>query len=183
MTYKILVLGDYGTGKTSLFQQFEKNIPGAERKLSIKLDLIEFTRKIEGEEIRIQLFDIPGRELTNEYRSKHYLGTHGAFIVFDICSPNSFRHAPFWIEELMNYNGFGKVPISLIGNKADLRATSQKTLNPIDAKEYVFRLNRSTQKQNVENHFNEISSKSGKGLGIIIDQLVTSIYKHRNAKT
>ena len=39
----------------------------------------------------------------------------------------------------MNYNGYGKVPIVLIGNKADLRASSDRTLNPIDAKEYVFR--------------------------------------------
>lgn len=179
--YKILVLGDYNVGKSTLFQQFEKSIPGAHRKPSIKLDLIEFTRTIQGEQITVHLFDIPGRELSNANRSKHYLGAHGAFVIFDICSPNSFRHAPFWIEELMNYNGYGKVPIALIGNKSDLRATSQRTLNPIDAKEYVFRLNRSTNRENVENHFFEISSKSGKGLPMIVDKLLESIYKQRNS--
>jgi small GTP-binding protein len=179
--YKILVLGDYNVGKSTLFQQFEKSIPGALRKPSIKLDLIEFTRIIKGEEITVNLFDIPGRELSNANRSKHYIGTHGAFVIFDITSPNSFRHAPFWIEELMNYNGYGKVPIALIGNKADLRATSQRTLNPIDAKEYVFRLNRSSQKDNVENHFFELSSKTGKGLPQIVDKLLESIHKQRTS--
>ena len=182
MVYKILVLGDWGVGKTSLFNQFEKSIPGAERKPSIKLDLIEFKRTIEGEEITIHLYDIPGRELSNANRSKHYLGAHGAFIIFDICNPNSFRHAPFWIEELMNYNGYGKVPIVLVGNKSDLRESSERTLNPIDAKEYVFRLNRTTTKDNVENHFFEISSKSGKGLQLIVDQLIESIHKQRAIK-
>lgn len=182
MIFKILILGDYGTGKTSLFQQFEKTIPGAERKPSIKLDLIEFTRTIENEEIQVQLFDIPGRELSNANRSKHYLGAHGAFIIFDMCSPNSFRHAPFWIEELMNYNGYGKVPIVLIGNKVDLRETSQRILNPIDAKEYVFRLNRSSQRENIENHFFETSAKTGKGLSLILDSLLISIYKQRKSK-
>ncbi|MHA1200555.1 MAG: Rab family GTPase [Candidatus Heimdallarchaeaceae archaeon] len=182
MIYKILVLGDYNVGKSSFFQQFEKSIPGAEKKPSIKLDLIQFTRKIEGEPVIVNLYDIPGRELTNANRSKHYIGVHGAFVIFDVCNPNSFRHAPFWIEELINYNGFGKVPIVLIGNKTDLRATSQRTLNPIDAKEYVFRLNRTSKKDNVENHFFELSSKTGKGLTLIIDQLLESIKKHRTPK-
>ncbi len=182
MIFKILVLGDYGVGKSSLFEQFEKSIPGAVRKPSIKLNLIEFTRKISGEEVTVQLFDIPGTEMSNANRSKNYLGAHGAFIIFDVCNPNSFRHVPFWIEELMNYNGYGKVPIALIGNKSDLRASSERTLNPIDAQEYVFRLNRSTQKENVENYFFELSSKSAKGLPQIVDQFLESIHKHRTTK-
>lgn len=182
MKYKILVLGDYGVGKTSLFEQFEKSIPGAARKPSIKLDLLEFTRSIKSEEIIVNLYDIPGRELSNANRSKHYLGTHGAFIIFDICNPNSFRHAPFWIEELMNYNGFGKVPIVLVGNKADMRETSQRTLNPIDAQEYVYRLNRTSQRENINNYFFEISAKSPKGLSLIMDQLLEAIYNQRNTE-
>ncbi len=181
MIYKILVLGDWGAGKTSFFNLVEKSLPGAERKPSIKLDLIEFTRTIEGEEITVHVYDIPGRELSNANRSKHYQGANGAFVVYDISNPNSFRHAPFWIEELTNYNGYGKVPIVLIGNKADLRASSDRTLNPIDAKEYVFRLNRSTKIDNVENHFFEISSKTGKGLPLIVDKLLESIYHQRSA--
>ena len=179
MAYKVLVLGDYGTGKSSLFNQFLKVIPNAEKKPSIKLELIEFKRTLAGREITIQLYDIPGKELTSEHRSKHYKNAVGAFIIFDICRPDSFRHAPFWIEELMNYNGYGKVPIILVGNKTDLRASSQRTLNPIDAKEYVFRLNRSATNDNIENHYYEISSKSRKGLLAIVDKLVESIVKHQ----
>jgi small GTP-binding protein len=182
MIYKVLVLGDYGTGKSTIFEQFLKNIPEAERKPSIKLDLIEFKRTIGGKEVTVNLFDIPGRELTSENRSKHYKGAFGAIIIFDISRPDSFRHAPFWLEEIMNYSGIGRVPILLVGNKADLRETSERTLNPIDAQEYVFRLNRTTRMDGVESHYVELSAKSGKGLVKAMDKLVEAMIKHQETR-
>ncbi|OLS29316.1 MAG: GTPase KRas precursor [Candidatus Heimdallarchaeota archaeon AB_125] len=179
MKFKVLVVGDYGVGKTSLFHQIEKTIPGAEKKPSIRLELIEFTRMIEGKEVTVNLIDIPGRELSNEYRSKHYLNTNGALVVYDITSPHSFRHTPFWIEELFNYSGFGNIPVVIVGNKSDMREVSQRTLNPIDAKEYVFRLTRTSIRENIENHYAEISSKSGKGISQMIDKLIVSMINHR----
>ncbi len=179
MKFKVLIVGDYGVGKTSLFRQIEKSIPGAEQKPSIRLELIEFTRMIEGQEIIVNLYDIPGRELSNEHRSKHYLNTNGALVVYDITSPHSFRHTPFWIEELMNYSGFGHIPVIIVGNKADMREVSQRTLNPIDAKEYAFRLNRTAKRSNIENHFVEVSAKSAKGLSQMIDKLIVSMINHK----
>jgi Rab family protein len=179
MKFKVLIVGDYGVGKTALFKQIEKSIPGAEQKPSIRLELIEFTRMIEGQEITVNMYDIPGRELSNEYRSKHYLNTNGALVVYDITSPHSFRHTPFWIEELMNYSGFGNIPVVIVGNKSDMREVSQRTLNPIDAKEYVFRLNRTAKKSDIENHYAEVSAKSPKGLSQMIDKLIVSMINHR----
>ena len=177
--FKVLVLGDYGVGKTSLFEQIAKSIPGAEKKPSISLDIIEFKRIIAGNEVTINLYDIPGRELSTDKRSKHYLHTNGALIVFDITSPHSFRHTPFWIEELINYSGYGNIPVVIVGNKSDMREVSQRTLNPIDAKEYVFRLNRTANREDIENHYFEVSAKSSKGISQMIDRLAESMIKHR----
>jgi small GTP-binding protein len=182
MILKVLVLGDYGTGKSTIFSQLLNSLPEAERKPSIMLDLIEFKRTVSGREVTINLFDIPGKELTSDKRSKHYKNAKGAIIIFDICRPDSFRHAPFWLEELMNYSGTGKVPILLVGNKSDLRATSQKTLNPIDPQEYIFRLNRTTRVDGIENHYVELSAKTGKGLIAAIDLLVEAMIKNHDAR-
>lgn len=182
MGYKVLVLGDYGTGKTTLFNQFLNVAPKAEKKPSIKLELIEFPRIFEGKEYIISLYDIPGRELTSNKRSKLYTNTVGALILFDISRPDTFRHALFWIEELINYSGIGKVPIILVGNKSDLREISQKTLASIDAKEFIFRLNRTSLKDSIDNHFFEVSAKSGKLIVAMIDQLLVSILKHEKVR-
>ena len=179
MKFKVLVLGDYAVGKSTLFHQIAKTIPGAEKKPSIKLELIEFTRRIEGQEVTISLYDIPGKELSNENRSKHYLNTNGALVVYDITSPHSFRHAPFWMEELLNYSGHGNIPVVIVGNKSDMREVSQRTLNPMDAKEYVFRLNRTAHREGIENLYFEVSAKSSKGITHMIDQLALSMVKHK----
>ncbi|MHA1667045.1 MAG: Rab family GTPase [Candidatus Heimdallarchaeaceae archaeon] len=179
MICKILLLGDYGTGKSTFFKQLLKTFPDAQLKPAIKLELVEIKREIDGKEVILQVFDIPGRELTAKNRSKHYKNAVGAIIFFDISRPDSFRHAPFWIEELMNYNGYGKVPIVLLGNKADLRESSERTLNDIDARQFIFRLNRTTKNQNVESHYFEISAKNPKGIPIIIDTLIRSILQFK----
>ncbi len=182
MAYKVLVLGDYGTGKTTLFNQYLQAAPGAEKKPSIKLELIEFIRVIEGKEHIIHLYDIPGRELASDKRSKLYKDCKGALVLYDISRPDTFRHALFWIEELINYSGIGKVPIILVGNKSDIRESSQRTLNPIDAKEFIFRLNRTSLKDGVDNHFFEVSAKSSKLLVSVIDQLLKSMLKHQEER-
>ena len=180
MTYKILILGDYGVGKTSLFNYYKEHSPGAHVKPALKLKLLELDRRIEGEEITIHLCDIPAKEFSTANKPKLYQKTVGAIILFDISRPDTFRHALFWIEELMNYNGFGKVPIVLLGNKTDIRFSSERVLNPIDAQQFIYRLNRSAKASgtNIESSFHEMSTKEPKGLLGILDNLIKAIIVH-----
>ncbi|MHA1482263.1 MAG: Rab family GTPase [Candidatus Heimdallarchaeaceae archaeon] len=175
MAYKILILGDYGVGKTSLYNYYKEHAPEAHEKPALKLKLLEFDRRIEGEEITIHLCDIPAKEFSTANKPKLYQKTVGAIILFDISRPDTFRHALFWIEELMNYNGFGKVPIALLGNKTDIRYSSERVLNPIDAQQFIYRLNRSAGKDQIESSFHEMSTKEAKGLLGIFDKLIKAI--------
>ncbi|MCK5305501.1 MAG: GTP-binding protein [Candidatus Heimdallarchaeota archaeon] len=178
MVYKILILGDYGVGKTSLYNYYKTHAPEAHEKPALKLKLLELNRRIEGEEITIHICDIPAKEFSTANKPKLYQKTVGAIILFDISRPDTFRHALFWIEELMNYNGFGKVPIALLGNKTDIRYSSERVLNPIDAKQFIYRLNRSAGKDQIESSFHEISTKEAKGLLGIFDKLIKAIIAH-----
>ncbi len=184
MAYKILILGDYGVGKTSLYNYYKDNAPEAQEKPALKVKLLEINRRIDGEEKIIHLCDIPAKELAPTNRPRLYKKTVGAIILFDISRPDTFRHALFWIEELMNYNGFGKVPIALLGNKTDIRHSSERVLNPIDAQQFIYRLNRSAiaSGTNIKSSFHEMSTKEAKGLLGILDQLVRAIIKHNVEK-
>ena len=182
MAYKILILGDYGVGKTSLFEFFKNNAPGAVVKPALKLKMIELTRKVEGKDVTVNICDIPAKELSSANKPKLYHKTVGAFILFEISRPDTFRHVLFWLEEVMNYNGYGKVPIMLLGNKTDLRQSSERVLNPIDAQQMIFRLNRTSTSDNIENKFQEVSTKEGKGLLVSLDMLIKSILNHNVEK-
>ncbi len=178
MAYKILILGDYGVGKTSLYNYYKTHAPEAQEKPALKVKLLEITRRIEGQDNTVHLCDIPAKELSIANKPKLYQKTVGAMILFDISRPDTFRHALFWIEELMNYNGFGKVPIALLGNKTDIRFSSERVLNPIDAQQFIYRLNRSASKEDIESSFYEMSTKEAKGLLGILDKLIKAIIKH-----
>lgn len=184
MAYKILILGDYGVGKTSLYNFYKNNAPEAQEKPALKLKQLEITRRIDGEEQVIHLCDIPAKELAAKNRPRLYQDTIGAIILFDISRPDTFRHALFWIEEMMNYNGFGKVPIALLGNKSDIRYSSERVLNPIDAQQFIYRLNRAAiaSGANIESLFHEMSTKEPKGLLGILDQLIKAIIHHNVEK-
>ena len=182
MAFKILILGDYGVGKTSLYNYYKTHAPEAHEKPALKLKLLELNRRIEGEEITIHICDIPAKEFSTANKPKLYQKTVGAIILFDISRPDTFRHALFWIEELMNYNGFGKVPIALLGNKTDIRFSSERVLNPIDAQQFIYRLNRSAGKEKIESSFHEMSTKEAKGLLNILDKLIKAIIVHNVEK-
>jgi Ras-related protein Rab-11A len=68
--------------------------------------------------------------LSNSY----YRNTMGAFVVYDITNYNSFKNAEKWIKEI-NDHVSGKVLITLVGNKSDLRHVRAVTTE--EAKEFA----------------------------------------------
>ncbi|MHA1302873.1 MAG: Rab family GTPase [Candidatus Heimdallarchaeaceae archaeon] len=180
--FKVLILGDTGVGKSVLYKSLVLNEKDKTPKPAIKAKITEIRRKIEGEDVIIDLYDLPAREFLTPQRAKWFLGTDGAFIVFDISKADTFRRVSFWLEQLLNYNRKGKVPIVLVGNKSDLREASERTLNPIDAKSYCMRLNRTSSRENIKNEFFEISAAQGKSITQILDVLVRNMYNRYKAR-
>ena len=72
MAYKILILGDYGVGKTSLYNYYKDKAPEAQEKPALKVKLLEIARKVDGEETIVHLCDIPAKELAPTNRPKLY---------------------------------------------------------------------------------------------------------------
>jgi small GTP-binding protein len=117
---KVILIGDGGTGKTSLVNQFVHRKFSSIYKTTIGVDITPYktTVKKTGENVRFVLWDMSGQTHFEKFRSRFYTGSSGALIVYDLTNAMSYRNVGQWIKEC--HNSCKAIPITLIGNKADL---------------------------------------------------------------
>lgn len=117
-SFKIILLGDAGVGKTSIRRKymghtFEKNYMA-----TIGADL---SIKRLGNSI-FQIWDLGGQLGYQFVRSEYYVGAAGLILVFDITREETKENIDNWLIEIKK-NLVEPVPIILVGNKSDLNKT------------------------------------------------------------
>lgn len=123
--FKILVVGDIGTGKTSLIKRYVHNIFSTNYKSTIG---VEFALKVvnwdDNTEIRLQLWDIAGQERFGNMTRVYYKEAVGAFVVFDVTRIATFEAASKWKNDIDSKVTVGveekPIPVVLLANKIDL---------------------------------------------------------------
>ena len=117
---KIIIIGEYAVGKTSLVKKFVSGQFSKDYRTSIGTNI--YTKKISLEKDRdviLQLWDIAGQERWINMRHSYYSGAKGIIIVGDLTRRNTFDQIEkFWIPDVSQYCSFA--PIILIANKRDL---------------------------------------------------------------
>eukprot|EP00163_Fabomonas_tropica_P019201 TRINITY_DN336_c0_g1_i5.p1 TRINITY_DN336_c0_g1~~TRINITY_DN336_c0_g1_i5.p1 ORF type:complete len:223 (+),score=35.50 TRINITY_DN336_c0_g1_i5:220-888(+) len=122
--YKILVVGDYAVGKTSLIRRYCHGYFTPNYKLTIGVD---FALKVvdwdEDTKINLQLWDIAGHERFGYMTSVYYKYAIAAVIVFDLSRPATFDAVVKWKEDVFSKvtlaNG-NPIPVILLANKCDI---------------------------------------------------------------
>jgi len=136
--YKILVVGDIGTGKTSIIKRFVHNIFSMHYKSTIGVDfalkVINWDPKTE---VRLQLWDIAGQERFGNMTRVYYKEAVGALIAFDVTRISTFEAVAKWkadIDAKVTYGAEDKpIPVVLLANKCDLAKEGfVKTANEMD---------------------------------------------------
>jgi len=115
-TFKILMQGETGVGKTSLVLQFVQNSLIQKE----PLDMADKIIIVNGKTVKLNIWDQPtgqqGAIATSPYRD-----TAGVVIVFDVCSRVSFLGVPKWAAVIEQYTS-EKTVVILAGNKCDSAA-------------------------------------------------------------
>ena len=121
MDLKIIILGNSGTGKTSLCKKWI----GEERE-SIKPTIItEYFSKIyvyNDKAYRIQLWDIGGQDRSNAIGKVFSKDSHGCILVSDVNNNQSLEDTIGWkstIEDDCKFVDGEKIPFLLLRNKID----------------------------------------------------------------
>lgn len=125
---KIVLLGDGGVGKTSLFNRFMGKGFKSNYLMTIGADFGVKEIILGGDrEVKFLVVDIAGQPHFREVRKAFYQGTYGAFIVVDITRPDTFINSVLWLNEAWKH-GEGPYPVIFLGNKNDLRASITHTV-------------------------------------------------------
>lgn len=116
---KVVVLGHFGVGKTSLIRRFVENSFSDNYKVSIGVHITKKVVEITpNESVSLILWDLEGTDDLNHIRESYLLGTHGIIYVFDVSRPTTFQeiHQDLSILEKKASGTLVKV----VGNKVDL---------------------------------------------------------------
>ncbi|TDG50362.1 hypothetical protein AWZ03_003267 [Drosophila navojoa] len=117
---KVILCGDYGVGKSSLFRRFTNNtfITETDRKSTLGLDHIDREYNVGEKQIKLQLWDTGGMERVASVTSSYYKFAEGAILVFALDNAASFHSLSQHLLDIVTYAENAK--IFICGNKCDL---------------------------------------------------------------
>ena len=153
---KIVLLGHFGVGKTSLMKRFIDDSFSEEYKVTLGVQIqkkeveLKSTRKI-----ALIIWDVEGNTSVKNARLSYMLGSNGFILVFDATRIDTFNELNEDIEFLKEH--YPEAKIKVIGNKIDLVA-KQSLVDLLTSKsiKYDF-LTSAKSGENVNKMFQELA--------------------------
>jgi small GTP-binding protein len=120
---KIILTGNFGVGKTSLFQRFLFSRFDEKYLTTIGVKVDKRVVKLETDEVQLFLWDVAGEVSQDKVPLSYFLGAHGIIYVFDVTRPLTYEN----IEKDVNYlkSKAKKAVIKVVGNKSDLLSSAE----------------------------------------------------------
>jgi Ras-related protein Rab-32 len=123
--YKVLVVGDIGTGKTSIIKRYVHNIFSMHYKSTIGVDFaLKVIQWDDNTVVRLLLWDIAGQERFGNMTRVYYKEAVGAFVVFDVTRVGTFEAVQKWKNDIDLKVTLPPddrpIPVVLLANKCDL---------------------------------------------------------------
>jgi len=115
---KVCMLGSFAVGKTSLVQQFVRSIFSEKYQTTIGVKIDQKDLEIEGETVKLLLWDIHGEDDFQKVKASYLTGASGFMLVADGTRSGTLDVAND-LKELAD-NAIGEKPFLLLINKNDL---------------------------------------------------------------
>ena len=150
LSFKIIVIGNSGVGKSCLSLKATKNIFEEQFMSTVGFEFFAFNIKINEKIIKLQIWDTCGQEVYRSLISNFYRSSSMAIIVYSIDNEESFNDLDNWVKQLKTHSS-PDCKVFIIGNKNDLE----------DQRKVSYEKGENFTKNNQFNLFMETSAKSG----------------------
>jgi len=171
-TYKVVIFGDAGCGKTTLTQRFLTNLFKSDTKMTIGVDFEVKSLEVNGKKVKLQIWDFGGEERFRFLLPTYVRGATGALFMYDVTNYSSLAHIDDWLLVVRKEIKSDKetLPIIVVGGKADL----------IDDREVTGEEGLNIAKSRGVNGFIECSAKSGENVEDTFDGLTRVMMQKSN---
>ena len=119
LSFKIIIVGDSGVGKSCLSIKATRNYFEDFYSPTVGFEFLTFNVKVEEKIVKLQIWDTCGQEVYRSLISSFYRSASLAIIVYSIENADSFNNIEKWLNDIKTQSN-PDVKIFLIGNKADL---------------------------------------------------------------
>ncbi|KAG6513516.1 ras-related protein RABA5c-like [Zingiber officinale] len=126
--FKVVIVGDSAVGKSNLLSRYARNEFDPHSKATIGVEFQTQSMAIEGKEVKAQIWDTAGQDRFRAVTSAYYRGAFGALVVYDVSRRSTFDSVARWLDELNTYNSDSTVAKMLVGNKCDLSAIREVSI-------------------------------------------------------
>lgn len=161
---KILTLGDAAVGKSSIVLRYSENKFPETWLSTIGVDSKRKIVKINGETVKVSIWDTAGQEKYQTIVKNYYNGANGVLLIYDITNKKSFDKVDFWYNDLKNTLNLNEVFVCLVGNKIDLN--ENRVIEKDEAEKYV-------EENNLQ--YFEVSAKTGEGINELFEDVTNKI--------
>ncbi|KAJ1437955.1 Small GTPase superfamily [Sesbania bispinosa] len=131
---KLVLLGDMGTGKTSLVLRFVKGQFSEYQESTIGAAFFTQVLSLNEGTVKFDIWDTAGQERYHSLAPMYYRGAAAAIVVYDITSMDSFVRAKKWVREVQRQAN-PNLTMFLVANKSDLE--EQREVGNEEGEEYA----------------------------------------------
>ena len=162
---KLIVVGNQGTGKSSILNRFVNETFDERYQATIGLDFQSKNITIHDQDVRLIIYDTAGQEKFRSLIPMYIREAQIILFIYDISDRESFDSMPRWIQEVKDVIN-KEVVYTLIGNKIDLEKERKVTFDE-------------GKKLAEQNNFvfQEVSSKTGENFEKLFEvQIYEAVY-------
>tara|TARA_R110002072_G_scaffold22615_1_gene79228 strand:+ start:41883 stop:42368 length:486 start_codon:yes stop_codon:yes gene_type:complete len=124
LSKKIVLLGHFGVGKTSLVRRFVDSAFSEDYIVTMGVQVKKKEVEVGGQKIKLIIWDIEGNTSISKARKSYLIGSQGFIYVYDVTRPETFENLSSEKQYLNEI--FPGVPVCSVGNKSDLIDSDQK---------------------------------------------------------
>lgn len=155
---KIVILGHFGVGKTSLIRQYVDESFNEDYLVTVGVHVKKKEIVVNKKPVTLVIWDIEGNSELSMTRTSYLLGSQGFIYVFDVSRPETYANLMEQLTYLEEH--FPNIPVVVFGNKCD-KFESEISKSYFDKPQFEGCLYTSAKTgENVEEGFKQLTIKT-----------------------